>query len=52
MHPGKSDGAFEHPVGRGGHDADSVVSSQKLGTQLHHQTKDGPEGKKWTWMHW
>lgn len=38
MHAGKFDGAFERAVGRGGHDADSVLSSQELRTQLHHQT--------------
>lgn len=33
-------------VGGGGDDADSVFSSQELRTELHHQTEDGPEGKK------
>lgn len=51
MHPGKFDSAFEHPVGRGGHDVDPVLSSEKLWTQLRHQTKDGPEGKTWTSTH-
>lgn len=45
VHAGKPDCASEHPAGRGGHDADSVLSSQELRPQLHRQAEDGPQGE-------
>ena len=47
MYTGQLDGAFEYPAVGGGADVDSVLSSQELWAQRHHQTEDGPEGKKW-----
>lgn len=45
VHPGKSDGASEHPIGRGGHDTDSGLPPKELWTQFHYQTEDGSEGE-------
>lgn len=45
MHSWKLDRAFELAAVGGGHDADSVLSSQELWAQLHRQAQDGSKGK-------